>query len=240
MVISNHHKFIFVHIIKAAGTSITKELDKYLAWNDIMLGVTPLGDAMQWHYCKRFDLHKHSKAKEIKKVVQENIWEEYFTFTFVRNPYDRAVSLYTWIEKMVNKSGFARYPFFKFMRRKHFWTFPGTKVYLRTKSFSEFIRDEYLLNNAPGMKPQTAWITDDHEQIIVDYFGKVENINNDLKKVGKALGIGFEGIGTHNRSGLHQQSEYLKDQTDFDFLYHLFHKDFDTFDYDPDPGQRVL
>ena len=239
MVISNHHHFIFVHIIKAAGTSITRELDRHLAWNDIVLGATPLGDAMQWPYHRRFDLHKHSTAQEIKKVVQDDIWDSYFTFTFVRNPYDRAVSLYTWIEKMVKNSGYVRYPLFKFMRKKDFWSFPGTNAYLRSRSFSEFIRDEHLLNNAPGMKPQSEWITDDHDRVIVDYIGKVENIDNDLKHVGKALGFGFQGLGIHNRSGSHQQSKYLKDSRDLDFLYHRFQKDFNVLGYDPDPEPRT-
>ena len=38
MIISNSKRFIFLHVPKAAGTSITIMLDAELEWDDIVLG----------------------------------------------------------------------------------------------------------------------------------------------------------------------------------------------------------
>ena len=42
MFLSNSRKFIFIHITKAAGTSITHALEKSMGWNDLVIGSTPL------------------------------------------------------------------------------------------------------------------------------------------------------------------------------------------------------
>ena len=65
--VSNKHKCIFVHIIKTGGTSIDK----------LFRGRTG-----------------HKFAKNYKKDVGNKKWNNYFKFTFVRNPWDKMVSQY--------------------------------------------------------------------------------------------------------------------------------------------------
>jgi hypothetical protein len=36
----------------------------------------------------------HSKASKLREAVEEDIWENYFKFTFVRNPFEKIVSQY--------------------------------------------------------------------------------------------------------------------------------------------------
>ena len=47
MIISNSHKFIFVHVMKTAGTSVSAALDPWLRWNDIAIGGTRFGEQIQ-------------------------------------------------------------------------------------------------------------------------------------------------------------------------------------------------
>ena len=65
------HKCIFIHIIKTAGTSIRESLG-----NDK----------------EQIEFSCHSSAKSIKKRALEATWENYFKFSFVRNPWDKMVS----------------------------------------------------------------------------------------------------------------------------------------------------
>ena len=75
--ISCKHKCIFIHIPKCAGTTV----EKYLRCH----AESPPYDKRTW----RTDiLQKKGLARAI------NLYPEYFTFTFVRNPFDRFVSFY--------------------------------------------------------------------------------------------------------------------------------------------------
>ena len=67
--ISHNYKIIFVHVIKTAGSSIQNVLNLQ-------------------------QVSGHASAKRIRHIVGDIIWNEYFKFTFVRNPYDKIVSQY--------------------------------------------------------------------------------------------------------------------------------------------------
>lgn len=235
MIISNSKQFIFVHITKAAGTSIKKQLEQSLAWNDLVLGGTVLGEKMQWAYHERFGMHKHSRAKEIQKTIGRALWDNYFSFTFVRHPYSRAVSLYTYIQKLVKSAGLRRYIPIKRVRKSPFWNYPATKAYLETKSFSEFIRNKNLTQRAVAMKPQTEWVLDDNGNKLVDYIGKVETIDYDLKVVSERIGFECNSKKVYNVSKSNKTDTYLNRESDLTYLYNLFKSDFDTFNYDPNP-----
>ena len=67
MPVSHQKKCIFIHIIKTGGTSIEK-----------VLGMRKL----------------HKKASYHRKMVGIKRWNNYFKFSFVRNPWDKMVSQY--------------------------------------------------------------------------------------------------------------------------------------------------
>ncbi len=71
--ISHKHKCIFVHIPRCAGTSMEYALVK-----------------QDWWSIDRET--KHILASTAKKLYGEH-WDKYFKFSFVRNPWDRMVSL---------------------------------------------------------------------------------------------------------------------------------------------------
>ena len=75
--ISRKHKCIFIHIPKCAGTAVEKYLMRHAE--------SPSCYESTWS----MDI---LRGKALARVI--NLYPEYFTFTFVRNPFDRFVSYY--------------------------------------------------------------------------------------------------------------------------------------------------
>lgn len=167
-IINNSYKFIFVHVPKAAGTSVTNALSGLTNYCDLEIGGTHFGERVQGAYRDRFGLGKHSTASEIKAVVGAVTWARYFTFSFVRNPFTRCLSTYHFLRK---------------------WEGGNPELRQRIQTFETF--DDYVLSNiweesnGPDQifRPQTFWLRrqTDMGKTLVDYVGKLENLELDLK-----------------------------------------------------------
>lgn len=78
MTYSDKYKFIFIAIPKTSTTFIQNHLEKFGTRSQLV-----------WY-------KNHAIIPWIKKDLGETRWNNYFKFTFVRNPWDRSVSLYHW------------------------------------------------------------------------------------------------------------------------------------------------
>jgi hypothetical protein len=100
MIISRGRNFIFVHIPKTGGTSMALALEDRAMKDDMMLGDTPKAVRRR----KRLKqvavagrLWKHSTLADIEGLVTRDDIARMFTFTLVRNPWDRIASYYHWL-----------------------------------------------------------------------------------------------------------------------------------------------
>lgn len=84
-------------------------LEPYLAWDDIILGSTKFGTAIQVAYFNRYRkqhtdqniLSKHSTAQDINKYLG-NEYDNMYKFATVRNPIELLTSLYFYSKKIVD------------------------------------------------------------------------------------------------------------------------------------------
>ena len=84
MIYSDSHKFMFYHIPKTAGTSMYSIFKKYGAGAHV--------DEFHWTRVRTHTAVEHTWNK-----YKGN---EYFSFAFVRNPYDRVYSLYKFLKRI--------------------------------------------------------------------------------------------------------------------------------------------
>lgn len=88
MIVSHKHKFIFVHLGRTGGRSLTAALAEHCGPNDIITHApgVPARNAAGFR--------RHDTASQIRRQVGEKVWQEYFKFTFERNPWDKILSRY--------------------------------------------------------------------------------------------------------------------------------------------------
>jgi len=182
MIINNTFKFIFVHVPKSAGTTVTKLLSEYSAYCDIEVGGTAMGEAVQPFFRNRYGLSKHSTATEIRTVVGEAIWKRYFTFAFVRNPYARAHSSYRFLRRMRKETGL-----------------DVLAPLDGLATFQDFVKSAYFQTEGMDriLMPQSFWLQSAMRKpaISLDYVGRVEAIEDSLRHIANQVPGLFKGGG---------------------------------------------
>ncbi len=98
MIISPGRNYIFVHIPKTGGTALATALEQRAMRDDILIGDTPKAKrrkARLKSLSTKGRIWKHSTLSDMEGAVDPT---GMFTFTLVRNPWDRMVSYYTWLK----------------------------------------------------------------------------------------------------------------------------------------------
>jgi Sulfotransferase family len=108
MLVSHRHKFIYTKTVKTGGTSVESYFEPFCMvngeWSQVHFreeyvsssgiigyrGHTPPQTVTWWN---------HMPAANIKALLGEEIWSNYFKFCIVRNPYEKAVSAYYFFKK---------------------------------------------------------------------------------------------------------------------------------------------
>jgi hypothetical protein len=97
-IINTTHGFVFVHIPKTAGTSVSQALAQHCGVLDIELGGTAFGEAIQTPYLRRHGLRKHSTAQQIREGIGAQRWASMTSFAVLRDPVERLASAYRFLK----------------------------------------------------------------------------------------------------------------------------------------------
>ncbi|MBI3312642.1 MAG: sulfotransferase family 2 domain-containing protein [Candidatus Omnitrophica bacterium] len=188
--ISHQHKFIFVEIQKTASKTVR----------------TTLGA-------------KHADHFTVQKLIEQHgkpVWEEYFTFTFVRNPWARLVSGYFFRRDGGNGSG-----------KDLDWA----KLYPPT--FKEFCSNLEFFQNIPGENmfiTQYDWLATMEGKIELDYLGRYETLDQDWEAICKRLTFSFQALPKIN-VGRHDSYQAYYDSQTREIVAEHYQKDIEYFGY---------
>ncbi|PRY94513.1 sulfotransferase family protein [Hasllibacter halocynthiae] len=100
MHISPGRNFIFVHIPKTGGTSMSLALEDRAQAADILIGDTPKARRRAGRHRgvpAAGRLWKHSTLRDVPGLVDQRFVDGAFVFTLIRNPWDRLLSWHAWL-----------------------------------------------------------------------------------------------------------------------------------------------
>lgn len=241
MIISFERKFVFVHVHKTGGDSIAAALGPLLGRGDLALK----SDFQQWTQKVGARpsregskvLRKHSTALTVRDYLSVEQWDRFYTFTFVRHPVSRAISLYSFAKmKFEERQRVAPRNLWYVMpagRRTDPQRWPSVQAYQETSSFSEFLRHP-LIDAAPAMRPQWHWVCDTSQRILVDFVGRFENLAEDFGTVQDQIGVPRRELPWRNASRSGRAPHPAVTDSDRALLFERFKADFAIFGYDPE------
>lgn len=161
--ICHHYKCIFVHIPKNAGQSIEHVFLNLLnlSWQTRTPLLLMPNDRPEIGPPRL----AHLKAQEYVryKYLTQEIFDNYFKFAFVRNPWSRLVSIYKHMG---------------YDKKREF------KQFLMRDFKETVFRNEYWF-----VGPQSDFVCDDNGNILVDFIGRFESLQNDFDYVCKKIGL---------------------------------------------------
>ena len=182
-------KCVFFHIPKTAGISISNSLFGDIKWG-------------------------HRNVDFYKSHYGEKVFNSLYKFCFVRNPYDRLFSAYTFLKKGgINNLDLE-----------------FSNSYLQEfANFSEFVLkglEKEEIMNWVHFKPQYTFICDENDNIVMDFIGKMENLDTDFNTVCKHLNIVSElqklNMSAGKKNNFSEEVKAmirLKYQKDFNLFY---------------------
>ncbi len=212
MLLSYSHRFLFIHVPKTGGSSISRALAEYVHrpqdhWVNRALG--RVGIHVNLYGPERIRRYRfHSTARILQRHLSKETFESSFKFAFVRNPWDRMVSSYHFV------AGCATH-------HRHRRVAQGM-------DFKDYLRYEA----ARGKMSQSAMLTDRSGRLLVDFVGRFERLTEDFHRVCRLLGLPCE-LGHHNRSRHRDYREYY-DRESIELVRRHFGDEIELFDYDFD------
>lgn len=205
MVVNSRYKFVFVHIPKTAGKSVSTVLRE-------LPGDRPAWTARTKHETL-YEFRQRVRARQtrVEWLLQANP-ARYFSFAFVRNPWDRMASLYRYLVESRPREEIAG-----------------------VESFDDFLErakdGEPWIMSLHSMRLQKDFCCSPDGAWLADWVGHYESLGRDMEVIQKSVGIKVN-LGWVNRSS-NSAGEYSNKYTTSGIrvVERLFGEDVELFRY---------
>ncbi len=171
MIVSRGRGYIFVHIPKTGGTAMALALEDRAMADDILIGDTPKAKRRKGRIRNvqtAGRLWKHSTLADAEGLITRAEMERLFTFTLVRNPWDRIVSYYHWLRAQ---------------------DFEHQAIDLaRAHDFSGFLNAPHTQASLRAA-PYASYMADGAGQVHASHYIRLEHLDEDLAPLEAHLGF---------------------------------------------------
>ena len=187
MIVSHHHRFVFVAIPKTGTHSVRQALRAHLGTEDIEQVGLFVNKRFPYEELAKIK-HGHLSLQQLRPFLGEQKFSEYFKFAFVRNPYDRFVSYCAFMTR--NGDVFSRNP----------------KAVMRHMLFVE-PPEQHILFQA-----QNSLLTDENGLLLTNYIGRVEQMQASYNAICERIGISLQFLEKVNSTSRRDYREYYDEE----------------------------
>lgn len=187
MIISHQHKYIFFAVPKTATHSIREALRLTKSDQDWEQQVLFGKQAIPIPEISAI-AHGHISALQIKSALPKEQWSGYYKFGFVRNPYDRFISICAFLNRQ--NAGY-----------------PGNEL----SWMKQAIRRKPFLNRVL-VRPQSEQLIGIDGKIALDFVGRYESLQKSLDNILSHLGLELVELKVRNKSNHASYQTYYDDE----------------------------
>lgn len=207
MLISDHHRFVFIHVPKTGGDSIDKMLRAHVP--DV----------------RKQKMTRHAPYGDI--LALEPDIADYWSFAMVRNPWARMVSWWSMIDKWNHAWG----PASGKPQIKRGGMKDGNKMWRRVAEFADF--DEFILRGTDEIPrlamPQIDYLLAPGRR--VDFIGRTESLAADMATIQRELGLPVSEIPRRNTTSHGSYRDYYSPAAR-DRVADVYARDLEAFGYE--------
>ena len=193
MIISHRKRFIFTKTVKTAGTSVESYFEKYCMregeWSKSHSRQEQVTDegiiGFRGSNAGKCTWYNHMPAQKVRNLIGQDIWNDYFKFTVVRNPFDKLISGFFMFEK--NKRNYSSLRKIKAFAGRISRT--GNPID-RITGKTEIERFRSWIRNGGMIIDRDKYLIDGKE--CMDYIIRFEELNEGVNHVCDQLSIPFE------------------------------------------------
>lgn len=217
-IISHKKQFVFVHIRKTGGTSVSSLLGKYQEWAGLKKIYTGIERRLErrgpFSNISIFGQHflaNHASALMVRNTIGKQQFEEYFKFCIVRNPWDREVSRY----------------YFARQRKTHKLHEMANRL-----DFKEFIKKRSQDEIKKGVRGyQFKKISDEQGNLIVDQIVHLEKLDEEIVPVLKKIGLDISTRIPKLNASSHRPYHSLYDSESIELVRNIAQDDIEQLGY---------
>jgi hypothetical protein len=183
LIISHQHKFIFFAVPKTATHTIREALRTHLGSDDWEQQVLFGRQSLPIPQIARLG-HGHITVREIQPFLDAQLWQDYFKFGFVRNPFDRFVSTCFFLNR--EDPDFAR----------------SARAFMKDRLPRPRFQQRVLV------RPQHLQLCSADGTVALDFVGRCEDLQRSYDIICERIGIPSTELGTRNTSDHENYSSY--------------------------------
>jgi hypothetical protein len=151
---SHEHKYLYFSVSKCAATTMNRLLP---------------------------DAHRAVTERILRENVTDKVFDTYFKFGFVRNPWERIVSNYSMFVEIERKE----------TKRDIEHMFKRKQKQIR---FGEFVRKARRIKNHHWAQCYDFLPKDSSGEILLDYVGRMENFDNSIRYICDNIGVCLDDL----------------------------------------------